>query len=173
METNCSEESAASLLPELVQLHPPLEFDFDNSSGCPTWCLQYEDYVFAFGLCAAAPELQVRPLFYCMGTQARVVFAPTPLEEIKKTHRDIVAVKKELSDHFVHPLNELYRYTVPLAVTAVYSIRETCDAFFTALRTLVKDCKYLSASVDERFDHDRFVIGLLYRKLSDHLCRNP
>ncbi|XP_049517017.1 uncharacterized protein LOC125942820 [Dermacentor silvarum] len=160
--------SAAASLHGMAQLRPPPAFDFDNPSSWPSWLLQYEDYSFATGLYAAPTEVQVRSMLYCMGPQARVVLASTTLGDADL--KDVVAVKKAFNDHFVHPPNELYE-------SARFHRRtqqpgESADAFYTALRTMVKRCNYSSSDIEERLVRDRFLVGLLDRKLSDQLCRN-
>ncbi|XP_077553537.1 uncharacterized protein LOC144168417 [Haemaphysalis longicornis] len=160
---------AAAVAPQLTQLRPPPPFDFDNPGSWTTWLLQYEDYTFATGHYTAPPEVQVRSMLYCMGPQARVVLATTPLGDSEL--KDVAAVKKAFTDHFIHPPNELYE-------TARFHRRaqepgETADAFYTALRSMVKRCNYASPEVEERLVRDRFVVGLLDRNLSDKLCRSP
>lgn len=61
---------------------------------------------------------------------------------------DVAAVKKVFTEHFVHPLNELYK-------SARFHRRtqqsgETVDGYFTALQTLVKRCNYSSSVVEDR-----------------------
>ncbi|XP_049514083.1 uncharacterized protein LOC125941160 [Dermacentor silvarum] len=160
--------TAAASLHGMAQLRPPPAFDFDKPSSWPTWLLQYEDYSFATGLYAAPTEVQVRSMLYCMGPQARVVLASTTLGDADL--KDVVTVKKAFNDHFVHPPNELYE-------SARFHRRtqqpgESADAFYTALRTMVKRCNYSSPDIQERLVRDRFLVGLLDRKLSDQLCRN-
>ncbi|XP_037579458.1 uncharacterized protein K02A2.6-like [Dermacentor silvarum] len=150
-------------------LRPPPAFDFDNPSSWPTWLLQYEDFSFAIGRYAAPTEVQVRSMLYCMGPLARVVLASTTLGDADL--KDAVAVQKAFSDHLVHSPNELYE-------SARFHRRtqqpgESADAFYTALRTMVKRCNYSSPDIEERLVRDRFLVGLLDRKLSDQLCRNP
>ncbi|XP_049269931.1 uncharacterized protein LOC125757805 [Rhipicephalus sanguineus] len=135
--------SAAPFSQGMAQLRPPSPFGFDNPSSWPTWLLQFEDF--------------------------SVVLASTTLGEADM--KDVAAVKKAFTDHFVHPPNELYE-------SARFHRRtqrpgETADAFFTALRTMVKSCNYPSPDVEERLVRDRFLVGLLDRELSDKLCRNP
>ncbi|XP_077550696.1 uncharacterized protein LOC144163904 [Haemaphysalis longicornis] len=158
---------AIAAAPQLTQLRPPQPFD--NPGSWTTWLLQYEDYTFATGHYTAPPEVQVRSMLYCMGPQARVVLATTPLGDSEL--KDVAAVKKAFTDHFIHPPNELYE-------TARFHRRaqepgETADAFYTALRSMVKRCNYASPEVEERLVRDRFVVGLLDRNLSDKLCRSP
>lgn len=97
---------AITATPQLTQLRPPPPFDFDNPGSWTTWLLQYEDYTFATGHYTAPPEVQVSSMLYCMGPQARVVLATTPLGDSEL--KDVAAVKKAFSDHFIHPPNELY-----------------------------------------------------------------
>ncbi|XP_049516893.1 uncharacterized protein LOC125942675 [Dermacentor silvarum] len=153
----------------MAQLRPPPAFEFDNSSSWPAWLLQYEDYSLANGLYAAPTEVQVRSMLYCMGPQASVVLASSTLGEADL--KDVAAIQKAFTDHFVHPPNELY-------VSARFHRRtqqpgETANAFYTALWTMVKRCNYSSPDVEERLVRDHFLVGLLDPKLSDQLCRNP
>lgn len=124
---------AAPFLQGMVQLRPPPPFDFDNPSSWPTWLLQHKDYSFATQLYAAPTEVQVRSMFYCMGPQARVVLASTTLGEADL--KDVIAMKKAFTNHFVHPPNELYKSTRFHHRTQ--QPNEVANAFFTALRTMV------------------------------------
>ncbi|XP_037503684.1 uncharacterized protein LOC119403468 [Rhipicephalus sanguineus] len=160
---------AAPFLQGMAQLRPPSQFDFDNPSSWPTWLLQFEDFSLASGLYVAPAEVQVRSMLHCMDPQARVVLTSTTLGEADM--KDVVAVKKAFTDHFVHPPNELYE-------SARFHRRaqqpgETANAFFTALRTMVESCNYPSPDAEERLVRDPFLVGLLDRELSDKLYRNP
>lgn len=75
----------------------------------------------------------------------------------------MAAVKKAFLDRFGHPLNELYEST--RFHRRVQQPGKTSDAFFTALRTLVKRCKYTSPEVEERLVRDSSLVGLVDRKL--------
>lgn len=150
-------------------LRPPPPFDFENPGSWPTWLLQFEDYSYATGLYAAEQQVQVRSMLYCMGPQARVVLASTPLGDAAL--QDLSLLKKAFGDHFVPPPNELYESA--RFHRRVQEPGESVDAFFTALRTMVKRCNYSSSSVEERLVRDRFIVGLQNQKLSDQLCRNP
>ncbi|XP_049272437.1 uncharacterized protein LOC125758830 [Rhipicephalus sanguineus] len=158
--------SAAPFLQGMAQLRP--QSPFDNPSSWPTRLLQFEDFSFATGLYVAPAEVQVRSMLYCMGPQARVVLASTMLGEADM--KDVAAVKKAFTDHFVHPPNELYESA--RFHRSTQQPGETADAFFTALRTMVKSCNYPSPDVEEWLVRDRFLVGLLDRELSDKLCRN-
>ncbi|XP_037520526.1 uncharacterized protein LOC119397159 [Rhipicephalus sanguineus] len=161
--------SAAPFLQGMAQLRPPSPFDFDNPSSWPTWLLQFEDFSFATALYVTPAQEQVRSMLFCMGPQARVFLASTTLGEADM--KDVAAVKKAFTDHFVHPPNELYESARFHRRTQQPS--ETAYAIFTALRTMVKSCNYPSSDVEERLVRDRFLVGLLDRELSDKLCQNP
>ncbi|XP_049269031.1 uncharacterized protein LOC125757471 [Rhipicephalus sanguineus] len=161
--------SATPFLQGMAQLRPPSPFDFDNPSSWPTWLLQFEDFSFATGLHVAPAEVQVHSMLYCMGPQARVVLVSTTLGEADM--KDVAAVKKAFTHHFVHSPNKLYESTRFQRCTQQAS--ETADAFFTALRKMVKSCNYPSPDVEERLVRENFLVGLLDRELSDKLCRNP
>lgn len=98
-----------------------------------------------------------------------MVLAFTPPKE--KDHNDFVAIKNALSDHFVHPLNELYQSAH--FHRRVQQPGGTCDAFFTTFLTLVKRRNYQLASVEDRLVCDHILVGLWDCKLSEQLCRNP
>lgn len=62
-----------------------------------------------------------------------------------------------------------------LEISAFHCILQwaTNNAFFTALRTMVKFCDYHLTDVEERLIQNRFLVDLLERKLSNQLCQNP
>lgn len=149
-------------------LQPPSPFVFTSPGEWTTWIQTYEDYAFATGLRSASDETQVRTLLYCMGPQARTVLASlgVPAPETQP----FAAVKERLTQHFVHPANEIYESRRFHRRTQQPG--ETVDAFFTELRTLIRRCNYNSPEIEDRLVRDKFVVGLLDEKLSDQLCRS-
>lgn len=91
-----------------VGLAPPHKFDIANLDKWPHWILQFEDYSFASGLHQVSGEGQVRTLLYTMGSEkARHV-----LEMLGLTTEEwgtFAAVREKFTEHFVHPLNEVYK----------------------------------------------------------------
>lgn len=148
-------------------LQQPSSFDFADPSAWSTWIEQFEDYAYATGLYQATDEVRVRTLLYCMGVQARRVLASFNLsaEEVQSYS----VVKSKFTSYFVHPLNEVhesYRFH-----KRTQQGDESVDAFYSALRNMVKRCNYGSASVEDRLVRDRFIVGLLDIRLSEQLCR--
>lgn len=151
-------------------IQPPPKFDFANPSEWTEWVLLFDDYCYASGLYQAPGEVQVRTLLYAMGSRE----ARRLLDTLALTSDDwgsLEAVKKKLTDHFIHPANEVYESV--RFHRRVQAEGESVDDFYTALRTLVKKCNYASAEVEERLVRDRFVVGLLDSTLVDKLCRTP
>lgn len=107
-------------------------------------------------------------VLYAMGSQdARRVLDTLALSS--EDWSSLEAVKKKFTDHFIHPVNEVYESVRFHRRTQGEG--ETVDEFYTALRTLVKKCNYASAEVEERLVRDRFVVGLRDSNLVDKLCR--
>ncbi|KAH7940788.1 hypothetical protein HPB49_005822 [Dermacentor silvarum] len=117
-------------------LQQPSSFDFADPSTWSTWIEQFEDYAYATGLHQATDEVRVRTLLYCMGVQARRVLVPFNLsaEEVQSYS----VVKSKFTSHFVNPLNEVhesYRFH-----KRKQQGDESADAFYSALRDMVKRC---------------------------------
>lgn len=149
-------------------LQPPPKFDFGNPSSWKEWVYQFDDYCYASGLYQAPGEVQVRTLLYDMGSQDACRVLDT-LALSSEDWSSLEAVKKKFTDHFIHPVNEVYESVRFHRRTQGEG--ETVDEFYTALRTLVKKCNYASAEVEERLVRDRFVVGLRDSNLVDKLCR--
>ncbi|KAM7284282.1 uncharacterized protein ISCGN_001379 [Ixodes scapularis] len=124
-------------------LQPPSPFVFTSPGEWTMWIQTYEDHAFATGLRSASDETQVRTLLYCNGPQARTVLAslgvPTPETQ------PFAAVQERLTQHFVHPANEIYESRRFHRRTQQPG--ETVDAFFTELRTLIRRCNYNSLEI--------------------------
>ncbi|XP_077547331.1 uncharacterized protein LOC144159615 isoform X3 [Haemaphysalis longicornis] len=149
-------------------LQPPPKFDFGNPSSWKEWVYQFDDYCYASGLYEAPGEVQVRTLLYAMCSQdARRVLDTLALSS--EDWSSLEAVKMKFTDHFIHPVNEVYESVRFHRRTQGEG--ETVDEFYTALRTLVKKCNYASAEVEERLVRDRFVVGLRDSNLVDKLFR--
>ncbi|XP_064469924.1 uncharacterized protein LOC135384661 [Ornithodoros turicata] len=149
-------------------MRSPQEFDFAVPAQWPLWIQQFEDFSYASGLFAATEEVKVRTLLYCMGQQARVVLNSLTSDE--KVLKSFELVKSTFTDHFVHPVNELYESSK--FHKRVQLPGETVDCFYSTLQNMVRRCNYKSSEVEQRLVRDRFVVGLLDARLSDHLCRN-
>lgn len=104
-----------------------------------------------------------------MGPQGREVLSS--LTSDAEAYRSYSGVTTSLSGYFVHPVNEVYESSRFHKRTQ--AVGESVDAFFTALRNLVKKCNYASREIDDRLVRDRFIVGLLDSRLTDQLCRNP
>ncbi|XP_077543850.1 uncharacterized protein LOC144155975 [Haemaphysalis longicornis] len=161
--------AAASAVTASFTLRTPPQFTFDNPAQWTAWLQQFEDYSFASGLSSAPEETKVRTLLYCMGPQGREVLSS--LMSDAEAYRSYSGVTTSLSGYFVHPVNEVYESSRFHKRTQV--VGESVDAFFTALRILVKKCNYASREIDDRLVRDRFIVGLLDSRLTDQLCRNP
>ncbi|XP_040355358.1 uncharacterized protein LOC115309590 [Ixodes scapularis] len=151
-----------------VSLRQPAAFNFDNTGSWPAWLTQFEDYAYAFGLCQAPPDVQVRTLLYCMGPEARVLLDTFGLNATYLNDYDTVV--KRFLEHFVHPLNEVYESS--RFHKRVQQPGESVDSYYAELCKLVKWCNYPSPDVEERLVRDRFVVGLCDGRPSDQLCRN-
>lgn len=148
-------------------LQQPPNFDFSDPSAWSTWIEQFEDYAYATGMHRATDEVRVRTLLYCMGVQARRVLASFNLTAEEALSYSVV--KSKFTSYFVHPLNEVhesYRFH-----KRTQQADESVDAFYSALRNMVKRCNYGSASVEDRLVRDRFIVGLFDSRLSEQLCR--
>ncbi|XP_077546688.1 uncharacterized protein LOC144159208 [Haemaphysalis longicornis] len=161
--------AAASAVTASFTLRTPPQFTFDNPAQWTAWLQQFEDYSFASGLSSAPEETKVRTLLYCMGPQGREVLSS--LMSDAEAYGSYSGVTTSLSGYFVHPVNEVYESSRFHKRTQV--VGESVDAFFTALRILVKKCNYASREIDDRLVRDRFIVGLLDSRLTDQLCRNP
>lgn len=89
-----------------VNLRQPDAFDFCNAWSWPTWRRRYVDYAAVSGLLEASPDIQVCSLLYCMGPEARPLLDTLLLDA--ESLASFEAVVARLSEHFVHPANELY-----------------------------------------------------------------
>lgn len=126
----------AVTVPKLTQLRPPPPFDNPGSWTAPVQTLHFCRWPLRSTAGGSAA-------FHAL--QARVVLA-TPLGDAKL--KDIAAVKKAFTDRFIHSPDELYE-------TTYFHCRakqpgETADAFYTALRSLVKRCNYVSPKSEKR-----------------------
>nr|XP_037280020.1 uncharacterized protein LOC119172989 [Rhipicephalus microplus] len=160
--------AAASAVTASFTLRTPPQFTFDNPAQWTAWLQQFEDYSFASGLSSAPEETKVRTLLYCMGPQGREVLSS--LMSDAEAYRSYSGVTS-LSGYFVHPVNEVHESS--RFHKRMQAVGESVDAFFTALRNLVKKCNYASREIDDRLVRDRFIVGLLDSRLTDQLCRNP
>ncbi|XP_077536156.1 uncharacterized protein LOC144148507 [Haemaphysalis longicornis] len=161
--------AAASAVTASFTLRTPPQYTFDNPAQWTAWLQQFEDYSFASGLSSAPEETKVRTLLYCMGPQGREVLSS--LMSDAEAYRSYSGGTTSLSGYFVHPVNEVYESSRFHKRTQ--EVGESVDAFFTALRNLVKKCNYASREIDDRLVRDRFIVGLLDSRLTDQLCRNP
>nr|XP_037275468.1 uncharacterized protein LOC119168167 [Rhipicephalus microplus] len=161
--------AAASYVTASFTLRTPPQFTFDNPAQWTVWLQQFEDYSFVSGLSSAPEETKVRTLLYCMGPQGREVLSS--LMSDAEAYHSYFSVTTSLSGYFVHPVNEVYESSRFHKRTQ--AVGESVDAFFTALRNLVKKCNYASREIDDRLVRDRFIVGLRDSRLTDQLGRNP
>ncbi|XP_077531198.1 uncharacterized protein LOC144143299 [Haemaphysalis longicornis] len=161
--------AAASAVTASFKLRTPPQFTFDNPAQWTAWLQQFEDYSFASGLSSAPEETKVHTLLYCMGPQGLEVLSS--LMSDAEAYRSYSGVTTSLSGYFVHPVNEVYESSRFHKRTQAVGL--SVDAFFTALRNLVKKCNYASREIDDRLVRDRFIVGLLDSRSNDQLCRNP
>lgn len=153
----------------IPQLPPPAPFDFSNPQSWERWSQRFEDYRRASGLHRADSETQLRTLLYVMGEESRGVLGTLSISAEQRDSYD--AVMQGFQDHFVHPTNEVYESVRFL--NRIQEPGESVDAFFTALRKMVKKCNYESVAHEDRLVRDKFVSSLRDRALVDRLCRSP
>ncbi len=114
-----------------------------------------------------AEENQVNALIYTMGEEAEDILTSLHLSAHEAS--DYETVKNSLNDHFVARRNVIFE-------RAKFNQRqqhvgESVEHFITELHCLAEHCGY--GQLHDEMVRDRLVVGLIDKKLSEHLQLDP
>ena len=141
-----------------VALQPPGKFNFANPDGWLKWKRRFQQFMSASSL-----DKHEDDLLYCLGDDADEVLTSTSITaEERKLYKGVLA---KLDEFFKVRRNVIYE-------RARFNKRdqkqgESSEAYITELYKLVELCEY--GDMKEQLLHDRLVVGITDKKLSEQL----
>ena len=143
-------------------IKPPKPFTFVPEQW-PTWIREFRRYRNASELSKKDGEIQRDTLLYVMGREGDDIFQTFNFAEGERDTNFDTIIKK-FDDYFIVKRNIVHERSKFQERKQLQD--ETVEQFYRSLRTLVQYCEYRDLEDQVR---DRFVVGLLDKKLKEKL----
>ena len=150
-----------------IRLQPPDPFNFKVPDDWPRWRRRFEQFRVASGLKEASASKQVNTLLYCLGEEAESVLKSTNITDDERKEYDTVLGK---FDNFFqlrrNVIFERARFNRRCQLPG-----ESAEQYIVELYNLAEHCNY--GELKSEMIRDRLVVGILDKKLSEHLQLDP